>query len=304
MNYRIRRNLKHLSVYTVAKNLGVDYNKYVQVERGERSLEKEYVDKFQKIMDNATSIKLERSMKMARIRPLFANGVLKEKVKEYGYTHSELGEALGLTQGTISNAFSGNLKITSDDTMERIYDFLNEPFNKKVSATINQGKRGKYCSPEVEKWFRENNLEELIANSEYTRAKLAKKVGVTESHITNVIKGNRNPSGNLKTALYEVFNSKEKKDEQISLDIPVDKSTNVITNKDANVISSSVFDAVKLDNSNIACYVDTDNGFEPLNEDNDIETKPTLEEQIDALLKENNRLKDQIDAYVKLIGRL
>ena len=43
---------------------------------------------------------------------------------------------------------------------------------------------------------------------------------------------------------------------------------------------------------------------EPLNEDNDIEAKPTLEEQLDALLRENTRLKSQIDAYVKLIEKI
>ena len=294
MNYRTRRSLKNLSRYTVAKNLGVDYNKYVEVERGKRPLEKQYVDKFQEILANASEIKLAHSLRMGQVKEAFKNGTLRNKINEYGYTYSTLAKELGLTQSAISNAFSGNPRLTSDDTMERIYDFLNEPFNKQIDTTNEgrkKGRRTRACAPEVAKWFNENNLEEVYTNAGYTRGTFSKELGVSEGHITNVLNGNRNLSGALKTKIYEMFNPTPVTiDKQETMETP-----NIMVDNDANVISNSVFDADKLVNSDI-CYAN--------NEENDIETKPTLEEQLDALLRENTRLKNQIDAYVKLIEKI
>lgn len=288
MNYRTRRSLKKLSRYTVAKNLGVDYDKYVEVERGKRPLEKQYVDKFQEILANASEIKLAHSLRMGQVKEAFKNGTLRKKINEYGYTYSTLAKELGLTQGSISNAFSGNPRLTSDDTMERIYDFLNEPFNKQIGTTTEERKKGRRtraCAPEVEKWFRENNLKEVFTNAGYTSATFANKLGVSEGHISNVLKDKRNLSGALKTRIYEMFNTKDNKNERESVEIVPET---LETSETPNTI----------------CYVETENGFEPLSEDTDIETKPTLEEQLDALLRENTRLKSQIDAYVKLIEKI
>lgn len=219
MNYRQKRNQKGLSLYTVARELGVDYNKYVEVERGQRALEQDYVDKFQKILANATQIKLDRVQKMAMIKEEIANGTLRQRIKDYGYTHRELANELGLVQGAVSNALSGNMKLTSEDTMERIYDFINEPFNKKARPitmkTENIGKnfngRGRiYTTPEIENWYNNVDLREEMVKHGYNPSSLAEFLGISTNHMYNVLHRDKNLSGFLKEKLYNEFNETKK----------------------------------------------------------------------------------------------
>lgn len=279
MNYRKRRNQIGLSVYTVARELGVDYDKYLEVEKGKRPLEQEYVDKFQNIIENATQIKLERAMKMARIKPLFTNGEIKQKISDYGYTHSELGKALGLTQGAISNAFSGNSKLTSDDTIERIYDFLNNPFNKKVEKVIEEKPtvsraKTKNLSEEILNWYNGINLKEFIASVGKTRKEFAEYLGITTEHLYNVINGNRNFSGNIIEKIYHDFVNKPNKEQ----------------NNEETIVKEDIpFVTVEEPKK------------EPIETVKDNDDMFTLEE-LKNIIKENTMLKEKVAYYRKKIN--
>lgn len=277
MNYRKRRNQIGLSVYTVARELGVDYDKYLEVEKGKRPLEQEYIDKFQNIIENATQIKLERAMKMARIKPLFTNGEIKQKISDYGYTHSELGKMLGMSQGNVSNAFSNNPKLTSDDTIERIYDFLNNPFNKKVEKVIEEktsmtrGKRRK-STPNVEKFFEEHTLEEIYTTMNYKREDFAKWLGVGDFHVRNVCAGRKNLSAKLKEKIYEAYQLYVNNKGEVNIE-------NVKT---------------QANNSNIEIK-------EPIETAKDNDDMFTLEE-LKNIIKENTMLKQKVAYYRKKIN--
>lgn len=132
MNYRQKRNQKRLSVYTVAKELGIDYDKYLEVERGLRPLEQEYVDKMQRVLENASTIKMNRNIKMAQIKQSILDGSLKKKMIDYGYTQKEIADILNMNSTSISYVFKEDSTNVSDDTIERVYDFLDDPMNKKI----------------------------------------------------------------------------------------------------------------------------------------------------------------------------
>lgn len=136
MNYRQRRNHANLSIYTVAKELGISYEKYMEVDRGERNLEGNMVNKFIDIIKRAKEIKFSRAIKMQEVDEYIASEQAKTDLKKMGYSQISLADELGLTQGAVCNAMKN--RKTSDDTKERIYDFLHEPLNKKIVKVVKE----------------------------------------------------------------------------------------------------------------------------------------------------------------------
>ena len=206
MNYRAKRRLKGLTAYTVAKELGVDYNKYVEVEKGLRPLESQYVDKFQYILRNAGQLRLAHTQKIQKVKESIIGGSLRKQIKDWGYSHKELGEKLGLSQGAVSNVLTGNMGLTSEDTMERIYDFVHEPFNKKLQKKDNGEKVSKVSTTDfdkINKWYNSIDLEKEILKHGFTKKTLARFLGVSDNHTYSVLNGNKNLSMGLKMKLYE-----------------------------------------------------------------------------------------------------
>ena len=293
MNYRNKRNLKRLSIYTVAKELGVDYNQYLEVEKGKRHLEQEYIDKFLKILANAKEIKLNRMVRLQKIYPLFTSGEMKNKCKEYGYSHAELGKALGLTQGAISNAMTGNRKMTSDDTMERIYDFLTNPFNKKVKDNVVAQKRTyttrSLSTPKVEKFFKEHSITDIYTAMGFNRNSFAEWLGITEPHLNNCVKGRRKLSAKLKEKTYNAYQeliangsiTKEEPTEEYNENIELEE----LKNNDMCIEEKEV--------------------KEQLKEEKSEETNTDIENiMLNCVIMENERLKRYLDAFTKLIEKL
>jgi transcriptional regulator with XRE-family HTH domain len=292
MNYRNRRNLKGLSIYTIAKELGVDYNQYLEVEKGKRHLEQEYIDKFLKILTNAKEIKLNRMAKLQKIYPLFTSGEMKNKCREYGYSHKQLGKALGLTQGAISNAMTGNKKMTSDDTMERIYDFLTNPFNKKVKEVVETKLSRPYTSkslstPQVEKLFSEHSITDIYTAMGFNRNSFAKWLGISEQHLNNCVNGRRRLSAKLKEKTYNTYQeliangsiTKEEPTEEYNENIELEE----LKNNDMCIEEKVVEEQLK---------------EEPTEKSTD------LEKLLECVILENERLKKYLDAFAKLVEKI
>ena len=130
MKYRQVRYNHKLRAYTVAKELGVDYNKYIEVEKGERPLEQEYVEKFRKIMRDANTIRMNASISIGKAKTELADGTLKKLMEDMGYNQITLAKTMGLRTFHMNAIFCGRSK--NEDTIERMYDFLHEPFNRKI----------------------------------------------------------------------------------------------------------------------------------------------------------------------------
>ena len=131
MNYRQKRYSAGLSVYTVARELGISYEKYLEVDRGARDLEGEYVDKFCEVLDRAKEINFNRMQKLRDIEGWITSGQIKEDITKMGYTQSSLARKIGVKQATI-NQIVNKRGDYSDDMKERIYDFLHDSINKNI----------------------------------------------------------------------------------------------------------------------------------------------------------------------------
>lgn len=133
MNYRQKRYKANLSVYTVARELGISYEKYLEVDKGERDLAGKYVDKFCEVLDRAKEINFNRKQKLRNIEEWIASGQIKEDMAKMGYSQSSLAKAIGIKQPTISSIIS-TPSSASDDSKERIYDFLHDSINKNIKT--------------------------------------------------------------------------------------------------------------------------------------------------------------------------
>lgn len=128
MTYRQKRHKAGLSVYTMAKQLGLSRQKYLEVDRGERELDGERLEKFNEIIKNAQMINIDRMQNVKIAREWVVSNDFKKKMKEYGYNYVQLAKMLGYVPSTISWARAGK---GSDDLMEEIYDFLHDTMNKR-----------------------------------------------------------------------------------------------------------------------------------------------------------------------------
>lgn len=146
MNYKARRNNKRISFYTMCKRLGLDKQTYLEVEKGKKNLEGEYIEKFEDTIANAEGIRLERTMRIAKINEWIKSGECLKRLKEMGYTQASLARTLKLHPASICKTFKGDPMI-SDDTKEEIYDFLNNNLNKYVGEP---NKKGRPVSNKVE----------------------------------------------------------------------------------------------------------------------------------------------------------
>lgn len=133
MNYRAKRNKAGLSAYTMSKELGIAYDKYLKVEKKLIPLEGEYVDKFMKILDRAKEILFNRKQKIHEIEESIKDGSLKKLSQKRGYSGKQLAETMGISPSEVSRTFTG--KQTNQDTIERIYDFLQDPINVNVESS-------------------------------------------------------------------------------------------------------------------------------------------------------------------------
>ena len=291
LNYRKKRREAGISVYTMSKELGVDYDKYKEVERKKRPLEKEYLDKFLNTIENATEIRIKHIEKMAKVKEEIENGTLRQLVDDMGYSCTEVANALGITPTNISYAFQWGHANASEETRERLYDFLHNPFNKKIieekpveikRTTNSSTKHLKSISnrPEVNEWFDTHDLDVELTKKGIRTTQLAEMVGVTPEHISNVKNGRRRASAKLKNAIYDILVDNE--DKEVVVENP-----NIL---DINIVDKNIFDSEP----------------EKTTEENekDVNTENEIADTLSALFEENARLRRQIDAFTKLIERL
>lgn len=136
MNYRKKRTQAKLSIYTMAKELGIDYKTMLEIDRGERNLDGEYITKFLKVLERATAINMSRNEKLFEVRNYFMTDEPKKDLKKLNYAQSDLPKMFDCSLNPISRTFNKKIAEVSDDFLERIYDFLHNYTNKKLETKI------------------------------------------------------------------------------------------------------------------------------------------------------------------------
>ena len=164
MKYKDIRNRNRLGVYQVSKLLGISEETYKNVENGTLPLSGEQLEKFKEIMSNSKDIRFNNLQLNEDIDDFVKSGQALEKLKELGYNKKQLANILNISCFPVNKFFNDVENKLSFDFKLKIYDFLNNPLNKKVSAKVN--KKSYKIEPEEPKEVNDNIEEPKVDISE------------------------------------------------------------------------------------------------------------------------------------------
>ena len=185
MNYRIKRIRAGLSSYQVAKELGIDWKKYEDVEKRKLNLEGDLLNKFLGILGNAKALRFNHKQTMVDIKKFIEDGNLKKLMADRGYNGLALARVLKVDPSVVSQVL--NNKYTGDDMIEYIYDFLQNPINANTTNEVKVEKplpnQNRKYNEMVEKLRDIKNKYHLINKD------IAEKVGISISHFDKIIGG-------------------------------------------------------------------------------------------------------------------
>ena len=139
MNYRQKRIASGISLYTMAKELGIGKNKYKEVEKNNLSLTGELLDKFMATIDKAKELNFNRLVKTKKVDEWFTSGQARKDMEQMGYTQPTLAQALGTHNTYVNKALVGKERV-SEDFKEEMYDYLHNPLNKNL-VVENKGRK-------------------------------------------------------------------------------------------------------------------------------------------------------------------
>lgn len=204
MNYKRKRVKSGLSTYTIAKELGIDWKKYQEVEENKIALEGENLNKFLNITEykNAKMIKFNRRQKINDIKNFINDGKMKELMAKRGYNGMTLASVLGVDSNVIKRVLDG--KEASEDMNEYVYDFLQDSLN---------------ANTEVEKTDIEEETEKEISLEEIKRLKNEKSFGTQElsnavdipiSTLSHILAGRNTKQENLQKIYDFLLNNEPK----------------------------------------------------------------------------------------------
>lgn len=296
MSYKSKRLRTGLSVYTVAKELGISEKTYREIEDKRRNLEGNMLDKFHEIIKQAKEIKFNRKQKMQEIDNWIKDGSMLNDIRKMNYTQKELADVLEMDQATISTV-ANNKRKCSDDLKEKIYDFLQNPLNKKLDEPVKVEKKKNVKKSEltatkiedVKEWIKKGDMKTDIAKMGYNCTTLAKEIGVHCSIINRLANNKKDCSDKLAIRIYDFLQN------------PLNSKFNKKETPVKTPIKTPTETSIKIENSELTI----DELKELSTEKNEREfCFDSMFNELIELRQENEKLKRQINLYEKLIERL
>lgn len=307
MNYKRKRVRAGISAYTMSKELGISYEKYLKVEKKSIPLEGEYLNKYYNALKNAKEIKFNYKQRMHEIREFIKEDKLRDLMAKRGYNGLSLAKTLGYDPSVISQVL--NNKYANDEVVEYIYDYLQNPVNANVEGI-----------PKEEP--AEDDSEKLVAKLKKIKKQqklfnrdLAQAIGMSESHFAKIIGGYREMTPKMLELVSDFVERVE--NGQISIEssrknAPTLKETAEILDMEPIVEEEPVTKEIEEDNTNTSDAIETTENEAENNELDELKAvNHDLAEEFCRLVRENRKLhedlvnaKHQIKMYEKLIERL
>lgn len=295
MNYKKRRVKVGITPYTMAKELGIDYDKYLLIEKGKIALEDGLLDKFLETIDNAKMVNINSKQEANNIKELAKEGKLRELMNKRNYNGMQLAEATGISSSEISRImnYDGKKKCPSDDVFRKLYDFLKEPYNHNVEETrvIKKGVRqqiGANTFNEKEK----AKYEELMDKHNISRIDIANEFGVSVSTINNLFSPKSIGSATTKAKFEEYMKQFEEVETPVETPQETETPEVQIIEETPEVIEIPEIVEDQVEDTCEVCKDEFDKTFIDLIHEN-YELKEKL-----------NKAERQIRLYEKLIERL
>lgn len=175
--YRRKRQQNGLEISEVANYLGIDYKKYLSIDRGDVKMPKNLIDKFNKMINRGKNEnKIERINREELINNWWNEittdkSLLIKKMQEFNIkTYRELSNLLGYKDGCTLSIYINKLREPSFDFKNRLYSFFENELNiqepkiksKNGKTILNKQDKQKnidwYKNFDIKKWLETHNL--------------------------------------------------------------------------------------------------------------------------------------------------
>lgn len=138
---RIRQE-SNLPKHMIANKLGINEEKYDEIEKGERELPPKYIDKMMKIKHESKENKTEFALEAIKADNFIKNTDWEKLEKEFNYPMiKDLCKAMGIGISTYYH-IRHNPELIAPKTKVKVYNFFMDPLNKYIdkNKTFNKNK--------------------------------------------------------------------------------------------------------------------------------------------------------------------
>lgn len=231
MNYYLKKRLhNHISRSDMANMLGLNYNYYYAIERGEIKMPINLIDKFNEIINRGKEneiTKLNNTMDADKFweqmhqKDETGRWELVNKMHEFNINnYDELVALLGYRSvGTIYNYLQGRNPV-GDEFKKRLYNFFSDEKNMQIpkpearkNATYKIGNTSRKPNTKLDRYYEKTDFKKIMRENKITNVNIANAIGVHNSTVSTMTCKKYKPSyriiGLVKDYLDSVLNSQE-----------------------------------------------------------------------------------------------
>lgn len=214
----------------MANELNIPYNKYVEIERGDRIMPNRLIDKFNEIINRGKHInKLENLNKdknvsewIDEMRKLTSDSktsyALKDVMKDFNISsYKELGLILNVNPSAINNVLAGRMK--GLDLCNRLYDFFHDDLNKQ-SITKTKLVRENNISParQIElEWWNNFDLNDYLNKHNMNQQEFSMETGIGIAQMSRLVSTDHKPKAPWSSTIARLRKYVESHDEMQDL---------------------------------------------------------------------------------------
>ena len=212
--WKKRRRASGLSKADMANELGLNYEYYNAVEKGDVKMPSNLIDKFNEIINRGKQNELTNVVNDTKadefwneVKQQKEDGtyVLIEKMKDFNIPNlPTLVNLLGYkSTGTVYNYLQGRNPV-GKEFKKRLYNFFSNELNiqiptKVVGKTEIGKKRTKepVVNKKLDRYYEKTNFKKILKEHNITNRQIAQAIGVCDSTITNIVNKRSKPSYNI-----------------------------------------------------------------------------------------------------------
>ena len=205
MNYYLKKRIKSgLTRNDMAKELGLDYQRYYAIEKGSIFMPKNLIERFNEIINKKKENEITSLDNEAKANEFWEEMSKKDntgrwelvnKMHEFNITnYNELVSLLGYRSvGTIYNYLEGRNPV-GIEFKKRLYNFFNNETNiqipkertKVVNTSYKINNEPRTANLKLDKYYNKTDFKKLMKEHKLTNVQIADAIGVHNSTVSNM----------------------------------------------------------------------------------------------------------------------
>jgi transcriptional regulator with XRE-family HTH domain len=198
---RVQNNIKRVDM---ARMLGLDYNYYCAIEKGEIKMPMNLIDKFSEIINRGKGNKIDEINNKLEADKFWEEMSAKDETGRFELVnkmhdfninnYKELVTVLGYKSvGTIYNYLEGRNPV-GDEFKKRLYNFFSDETNIQIPKKSARVKRATYkivetpreINPELDEYYNNTDFKKIMRINGITNVQIASAIGVHNSTVANM----------------------------------------------------------------------------------------------------------------------